>query len=313
MLAGTFLRRGETMRPDPERVRRVAVVGTGTIGGGWAALFLAQGLDVVATDPGADAEAKLHAMIDQVSPALTSLGLAGVKARGQLEFVAKVADAVNGVEFIQESAPDREPLKVALFAEIDRYAPPDTIIASSSSGFLPERLAAQCRHRGRCIIGHPFAPSYLLPLVEIVGFEGNPKAVLDWAVAFYAGLGKQPLLLKKGIEGYIANRIQHVILEEAARLVDSGVCDFKDVDDAVTGGVGLRWAFMGPALCYHFAGGRGGIDHSLAHFGWWGSETSKQDIRESVEQKADGRSMEDLERWRDANLVALLKARKPLE
>lgn len=300
------------MRPDPERVKHVAVVGTGTIGGGWAALFLAQGLDVVATDPGADAEAKLHAMIDQVWPALTSLGLAGRKARGRLEFVAKVADAVSGAQFIQESAPDREELKVALFAEIDRYAPPDSIIASSSSGFLPERLAANCRHPGRCIIGHPFAPSYLLPLVEVVGSAGNPKAVLDWAVAFYAGLGKQPLLLRKGIEGYIANRIQHVILEEAARLVDAGVCGFKDIDDAVTGGVGLRWAFMGPALCYHFAGGRGGIDHSLAHFGWWGSEASKQDIRESVAEIAGGRSMEELERWRDANLVVLLKARKSL-
>jgi carnitine 3-dehydrogenase len=301
------------MRRDPEQVKRVGIVGTGTIGGGWTALFLAQGLDVVATDPGAGAEAKLHAMVEQVWPSLTSLGLAGTKPRGRLEFVAKVADAVSSAEFIQESAPDREDLKIALFAEIDRYAPPDTIIASSSSGFLPERVAASCRHPGRCIIGHPFAPSYLLPLVEVVGSEGNPKVVLDWAVAFYAGLGKQPLLLKKGIEGYIANRIQHVILEEAARLVDAGICDFKDVDDAVTGGVGLRWAFMGPALCYHFAGGRGGIDHSLAHFGWWGSETSKQDIRRSLVQIAGGRSMEELEEWRDGNLVALLKARKPLE
>ena len=300
------------MRPDPERVKRVAVVGTGTIGGGWAAVFLGQGLDVVATDPGPDAAAKLNAMIDQVTPALTSLGLAGAKPRGRLEFVAEVADAVRGAEFIQESAPDREDLKIELFAEIDRHAPPDTIIASSSSGFLPERLAAKCRHPERCIIGHPFAPSYLLPLVEIVGSAGNPKAVLDWAVAFYARLGKQPLLLKKGIEGYIANRIQHVILEEAARLVDAGICDFKDVDDAVTGGVGLRWAFMGPALCYHFAGGRGGIEHSLQHFGWWGSDASKQDIKDSIAAMTGGRSMEELERWRDANLVALLKARKVL-
>ena len=301
------------MRPDPERVKRVACVGTGTIGGGWAALFLARGLNVVATDPGPGAEAKLRAMIDQVWPALTSLGLAGTRERGRLDFVATVAEAVRGAEFIQENAPDREELKVELFAEIDRYAPPDTIIASSSSGFLPERLAANCRHPGRCIIGHPFAPSYLLPLVEVVGSDRNPKAVLDWAVAFYADLGKQPLLLKRGIEGYIANRIQHVILEEAARLVDAGVCDFKDVDDAVTGGVGLRWAFMGPALCYHFAGGRGGIEHSLEHFGWWGSEASKQDIKRSLERIVGGRSMEELERWRDANLVALLKARKPLE
>lgn len=298
------------MRPDPERVKRVAIVGTGTIGGGWAAVFLGQGLDVVATDPGPDAEAKLHAMIEQVMPSLTSLGLAGVKARGRLAFVAKVADAVRETEFVQESAPDREELKIELFAEIDRHAPPDTIISSSSSGFLPERLAAKCRHPERCIIGHPFAPSYLLPLVEIVGSAANPKPVLDWAVAFYARLGKQPLLLKKGIEGYIANRIQHVILEEAARLVDAGICDFKDVDDAVTGGVGLRWAFMGPALCYHFAGGRGGIEHSLQHFGWWGSDASKQDIKDSIAAMTGGRSMEELERWRDANLVALLKARK---
>jgi len=301
------------MRPDPERVKRVGIVGTGTIGGGWAAVFLAQGLDVVATDPGAGAEAKLRAMVEQVWPSLTSLGLAGTKPRGRLEFVAKVADAVSGAEFIQESAPDREDLKIAMFAEIDRYAPPDTIIASSSSQFLPERLAANCRHPGRCIIGHPFAPSYLLPLVEIVGSEANPEAVLGWAVAFYASLGKQPLRLKKGIEGYIANRIQHVILEEAARLVDAGICDFKDIDDAVTAGVGLRWAFMGPALCYHFAGGRGGIDHALAHFGWWGSDTSKQDIRESIAEITAGRPMEALEEWRDANLVALMRARKPLE
>ena len=300
------------MRPDVESVKRVAVVGTGTIGGGWAALFLAQGLDVTATDPGRDAETALLAMIDQVWPSLTNLGLAGPKTRGQLKFVTKVADAVDGAEFVQENAPDREDLKIELFSEIDRYAPPETIIASSSSQFLPERLAAKCRHPERCIIGHPFAPSYLLPLVEIVGSPANPKPVLDWAVAFYARIGKQPLVLKKGIESYIANRIQHVILEEAARLVDAGVCDFKDIDDAVTGGVGLRWAFMGPAFCYHFTGGRGGIDHSLQHFGWGGSEASKQDIKESIARMAGGRSMKELEVWRDANLVALLKARKSL-
>jgi carnitine 3-dehydrogenase len=295
------------MRSDPRQVKRVACVGTGTIGGGWAAVFLAHGLDVAATDPSPGAEASLSAMIEEIRPAMDSLGLTG--ARGRLEFVSSVAEAVRDAELVQESAPDREDLKVALFTEIDRHAPEDAIIASSSSGFLPERLAASCRHPERCIIGHPFAPSYLLPLVEIVGSAQNPAEVLSWAAGFYARMGKQPLTLKKGIEGYIANRIQQVILEEACRLVDAGVCDFKDVDDAVTGSIGLRWAFMGPALCYHLAGGKGGIEHALDHWGWPGSEASKQDIRSSIGRLAQGRGLAELERWRDANLVAVMKAR----
>jgi 3-hydroxyacyl-CoA dehydrogenase len=301
------------MRPDPQHVSHVACIGAGTIGAGWAAYFLSRGLSVAVTDPGAGAEALLHRIIDESWPSLEALGLPAGADPGKVKFFPTVAEAVKGAEFVQESAPDRLELKTALLAEVDGFLPPDIVIASSTSTFLPSALGAKCKHPERIIVGHPFAPAHLLPLVEVVGSETTPPAVLDWACAFYAALGKRPLRLKKEIQSFIANRLQYAIQDEANRLIDAGVCDYADIDTAVTQGIGLRWAFMGPAMCAHLGGGKGGLKHRLEHLGWHGSDATKKSLSAAVGDIAGATPMDDLERWRDANLVAQRRALKRLE
>ena len=208
-------------RPEPENVERVACVGTGTIGGGWAAYFLSRGMDVIATDPGNDARETLERIVTGAWPKLESLGLAPGADPGRLRFTTSVEEAVDQAQFVQESAPDKEDLKIELFERIAGAAPADTVISSSSSKFLPSRLSTRATHPERCIVGHPFAPSYLIPLVEVVGGEKTSDEVLDWAVRFYRHAGKRPLRLKKEIEAYVANRIQHAVLAEAANLMGS--------------------------------------------------------------------------------------------
>jgi carnitine 3-dehydrogenase len=300
------------MRPDPQQIRHVACIGAGTIGAGWAAYFLSRGLSVAVTDPGSGAEALLHRIIDESWPSLEALGLPAGADRGKVKFFPTVAEAVKGAEFVQESAPDRLELKTALLAEVDGLLPPEIVIASSTSTFLPSALGAKCKHPERIIVGHPFAPAHLLPLVEVVGSEATPPEILDWACAFYAALGKRPLRLKKEIQSFIANRLQYAIQDEANRLIDAGVCDYADIDTAMTQGIGLRWAFMGPALCAHLGGGKGGLKHRLEHLGWRGSEQTKASLSAAVENLAGATPMDDLERWRDANLVAQRRALKPM-
>jgi 3-hydroxyacyl-CoA dehydrogenase len=300
------------MRPDPQQIRHVACIGAGTIGAGWAAYFLSRGLSVAVTDPGPGAEALLHRIIDESWSSLEALGLPPGADRGKVKFFPRVAEAVRGAEFVQESAPDRLELKTALLAEVDGLLPPEVVIASSTSTFLPSGLGAQCKHPGRIIVGHPFAPAHLLPLVEVVGSEATPPELLDWACAFYAALGKRPLRLKKEIQSFIANRLQYAIQDEANRLIDAGVCDYADIDTAMTQGIGLRWAFMGPAICAHLGGGKGGLKHRLEHLGWRGSDATKASLTAAVEALAGATPMDDLERWRDANLVAQRRALKSM-
>ena len=199
-------------RPAPDKVTKVTCVGAGTIGSGWAAWFLAQGMDVTMTDPSPEAEALARINIDQTWPVLETLGFKEGASRDRLSFDPDLAAAVADAEFIQESAPDREQLKIDLFAEIDAAAPADTVIASSSSAFLPSRLQSKCKHPERVIIGHPFVPSYLVPLVEVVGGEKTAKDVMDWGYDFYEAAGKKAMKLKKEIASYVANRIQHAVV-----------------------------------------------------------------------------------------------------
>ena len=294
-------------RPAPTEVKRIACVGSGTIGGGWATYFLSKGFDVVATDPGPDAKENLHRLLDFAWPKVMQLDPAPDAAKERLTFTADLEEAVADADFIQESAPDYEDLKIDLFERIGKAARPDTVIASSSSVFLPSRLASKCANPQRCVVGHPFAPSYLLPLVEVVGGEKTDPAVMDWAMAFYDGIGKKALRLKKEIESYISNRLQHVVGEEAARLVEAGVCDYDDIDVAVAYGPGMRWAFAGPAMCSHLGGGKGGLEHMIEHFGWSYSEAAKANMYASVERMSKGKDIDALENWRDANLLAQMK------
>lgn len=298
-------------RPRADEVERVACVGGGTIGAGWAAVFLAAGKEVAISDPAPGAERQARAIVDQAWPWLQRLGLAPGASRRRLRFAAGPEEAVAGAQFVQESAPDREELKIALFARLDAACPADTVLASSSSTFLPSRLQSRCRHPQRVAIGHPFAPSYLLPLVEVVGGEATDPAVLDWTCAFYESLGRRVLRLKKEIESYVANRLQHVVFEEAAALVAGGICDWRDIDTAIACGPGLRWAFAGPAACYHLGGGKGGIRHMIDHFGWRRGEEARQRLVGEVEAMYGHLTMDELERWRDENLVVLLDGLKP--
>ena len=298
-------------RPQADRIERVACVGGGTIGAGWAAVFLAAGKEVTMSDPAPGAEGRARAIVDQAWPWLERLGLAPGACRQRLRFVASPEEAVARAQFVQESAPDREDLKIALFARIDAACPTWTVLASSSSSFLPTRLQSQCRHPQRVVIGHPFAPSYLLPLVEVVGGQATDPAVMDWACAFYDSIGRRPLRLKKEIEAYIANRLQHVVFDEAASLVEQGICDWRDIDTAVACGPGLRWAFAGPATCYHLGGGKGGVTHMIDHFGWTRGEEARRRLIGEVEAMYGHLTMDALERWRDENLVTLLTGLKP--
>ncbi len=299
-------------RPDPHDVKRIACVGTGAIGGGWAAYFLAHGIDVIATDPGPDAEARLAHIIDVAWPSLEKIGLAPGARRDRLRFTTDVEDAVADADFIQESALDHEDLKIELFARLDAAAREDVVIASSSSHFLPTRIASQCVHPERCIVGHPFAPSYLLPLVEVVGGERTDAAVMDWSMAFYSAVGKRAVRLKKEIESYISNRLQLVVQAEVNRLVEAGVCDYRDADDALVYGPGLRWAFAGPLACWNMAGGLGGIRGSIKHWGWRGPEGLDQVAIGEVDAMIGDLTMDEVHAWRDENLLMLLEGLKPL-
>ena len=292
-------------RPDPDKVRRAACVGAGTIGGGWAAYFLARGMDVVASDPGPDAEAKMRDLVARAWPHLEHLGLAAGASQDRLAFSHDMAEAVVDADFIQESGPDWKDLKVGVFENIGAAARADVVIASSSSKFLPTDIAARCAQPQRCIVGHPFAPSYLLPLVEVVGGEKTSAHVMDWAVAFYDHIGKKALRLKREIEGYIANRLQFAVFEEMHRLVEAGICDYADVDTAMRYGPGQRWAFAGPLLCLHMAGGQGGLTGFIEHFGWSGPDGSQAKAVGEVEHLYGDFSMDEIEAWRDANLMAI--------
>ena len=295
----------------PQDVRRVACVGAGTIGSGWAAYFLSRGMEVTATDPAPNAETRLRSNIDEAWPKLERLGLSPGASQDQLRFTGDIERAVADADFIQESAPDNEALKIELIGQIDAVCRSDVVIASSSSKFLPSRVASGCKYPERVIVGHPFVPAYLVPLVEVVGGATTPMEILDWAVEFYRLVGKRPLKLKKEIEAYIANRLQHAIYLEALSLVEQGICDYADIDDAVTWGPGLRWAVQGPVLPRHLGGGKGGVRHMIDHFGWHGASGGEGDCIDAVERRWGHVSIAELESWRDDNLLTMLEGLTP--
>ena len=249
-------------------------------------------------------------MIDQAWPHLEGLGLADGADRGRFRFAGSVAEAVADADLVQESAPEREDLKIGLFAEMDRHARPDTILASSSSAFLPSHLQSQCEHPERVVIGHPFAPSYLMPLVEVVAGEKTSQEAIAWSRDFYETVGKRSVVLKKEIEGYIANRFQMVVFEEALRLVEDGICDWEAIDLSITEGPGLRWPFLGSLSTNHLAGGKGGLAHAIDMWGWQGSEENRASALASIAERFGHMPMAELESWRDDNLMRLIKGRR---
>ena len=238
----------------------VAVIGTGVIGASWAALFLAHGLDVTAWDPAPGAEDALHRAIASHWPVLEQLGLAQGASPDRVRVHATPEAAVEAAAFVQENGPERLDLKRALFARLDAAAPPDTILASSSSTLLMSQVAESCtRAPERVLLGHPFNPPHLIPLVEVVGGARTSEAAIARAMAFYAAVGKRPIHLRREVRGHVANRLQAALWREALHLVREGVATVADVDAAIAHGPGLRWALLGPFLNMHLSGGPGGI------------------------------------------------------
>lgn len=244
-------------------VRRVGIVGTGTIGASWATYYLARGFDVTATDPAPNAESALRTFVDGAWDAATTLGHSPGASPDRLTFEADMRQAVADADFVQENAPERPDLKVKLFADIDDATPSDAIIASSSSGITMSEIQAGCRHPERTVIGHPFNPPHVIPLVEVVGGTRTAPETIAAAMSFYASIGKKPIHLKKELPGHVANRIQSALYREVVYLIDQGVLDVADSDDAVSWGPGLRWGVMGPNLLWHLGGGEGGIQHFM--------------------------------------------------
>ncbi len=307
------------MRTD---VRRVALVGAGVIGNAWAAYLLARGLEVAVADPDPRARERLLRDVDQALPMLAQLGPAAHGCADRIVFTADLAAAVDGADFVQENAPERDDVKAAIFAELDVLVPPDVVVASSSSSMLPSRLAAMCaRHPGRVVVGHPFNPVYLIPLVEVVGHPDTPAAVIDAAMAFYAGIGKRPLRVRQEVPGHLANRLQAALWREAYSLVERGIASVADVDQAIAHGPGLRWALLGPVANQHLSGGDGGLAHVLEHLGPptrelmddLGGVTLGPELADAlvagVDEELAGLDMAALAAERDALLVGLLAAK----
>ncbi len=306
-------------------VRRVAVIGAGTIGASWTAWFLSRGLEVVASDPSPGAPALIRRMVENAWPGLAQLGATPGADPGNWRFEPDPVRAVQGADFVQESAPERLDVKQPLLAAIDAVLPADVVIASSTSGLLASQLSATCAHPERVVIGHPFNPPHLIPLVEVVGgAKASPEAVAA-AMDFYRTIGKHPIALAKEVPGHLANRLQAALWREAVHLVAEGVATVADVDAAISEGPGLRWALMGPHLTFHLAGGEGGMQHFLNHLlpamrGWW-ADLGRPDVDAAlgaalvagVAEEAGGRDVRALAAARDAALLRILAARPPPE
>lgn len=303
---------------------RVAVVGGGTVGASWAAYFLAHGLDVSATDPDPSGEQLLRRRIEQAWPALEAMGLSPGAGVARLSFSADLEEALDGADYVQECAPEREELKIDLLGRIDGALDPEVVIASSSSGLLISRLQSSCTHPERCLIAHPFNPPHLMPLVELVGGSGTSQETIERAADFYRAIGKHPIVVRKEVVGHIANRFQAAIIREAAHLLREDVASAEDIDAAIVYGPGARWAMMGPLLTFHLAGGEGGIAHFLDHLGDayndWIADLgtnflTREDadlLRKGIEDEVAGRSPDELARRRDEGLLKLLREIEPL-
>ena len=303
------------------QIQKVAIVGTGLIGASWAAQYLARGFDVIATDPAPNAEANLRKSVDEAWELLTIIGLASGASRERLTFTADMKEAVSKADFVQENVPERFVLKAKVFAQMDEVAPPDSILASSASGITMDIIQSGCKHPERCVIGHPFNPPHVIPLVEVVGGAKTSEAVIERAMAFYASIGKKPIRLRKALPGHVGNRLQAALYREVLYLIQQGVLSVEDADMAVCYGPGLRWGVVGPSLQWHLGGGPGGIHHFVEHFmdGFVGqmrklempevTPALMRTIIDGVLKEANGQSVEQLAQAQNKVVLELLALR----
>src|ERR1700726_1051373 len=301
-------------------IRNVAIVGTGVIGASWAALYLARGFNVVATDPAPNAEANLRRYVDEAWKTLSKTGLSPSASRDRLSFAPSMAQALSKADFVQENGPERPDFKTKLFAEIDDATPPDSILASSSSGITMDVIQSACKRPERCVIGHPFNPPHVIPLVEVVGGAKTSPQTIEKAMAFYSSIGKKPIRLFKALPGHVANRLQAAIYKEILYLIQQGVLSVADADTAVSYGPGPRWGVMGPSLQWHLGGGPGGINHFMEHLmspleGMMkalGTRTITRDLKETVANEvmriAGNRTVEQLAAEENEVLTELLSS-----
>jgi 3-hydroxyacyl-CoA dehydrogenase len=295
---------------DITPIRRIAVVGTGVIGASWTALFLAKGLQVVATDIAPNAEAQLKKFVESAWPALERLGLSPGASQANLTFTPVLAQALTDVDLVQENGPERLEFKQEFYRQLDELLPPHVIIASSTST-LPMSS----------IVGHPFNPPHLMPLVEIVGGTKTSEETIRRATEFYTSIGKQAVRLHKELQGHVANRLQFALAREVYYLVAEGVLSAADVDTALSWGPGLRWGVMGNMMLNHLGGGPGGIEHFFHQFagpmtaGWkdLGSPVLTPEVQkkliDGVHAEVGSRSIAELEAERDEMLLGLIELR----
>src|ERR1700730_9275369 len=307
-------------------IRRVTIIGTGVIGASWAALYLAKGLEVVATDIAPNAEAALKQFVEAAWPALKRLGLAPGASQSKLSFTPKIETAVSGADLVQENGPERLDFKQKLNGQVDHLLPAAVPIASSSSVLTMSEIQLVCgSHPERCVIGHPFNPPHLVPLVEIVGGAKTSEETIERVAAFYQSIGRRTVRVRKEMPGHVANRLQAALAREVYYLVAEGVVSAADVDTALCWGPGLRWGLMGNMLLNHLGGGEGGIEHLLEQFtrplkAWWKTlgnpvltpEVQKKLI-DGVHAEVGSRSIDSLAAERDEMLLGLLELRTRTE
>ena len=304
--------------------KRIGLIGTGSVGSGWASVYIARGYDVVASDPSPQAEERTRAFIADTWDALRKLGVAERASfpDDKLTFAARAGDVASSVDLVHENAPESLELKRAVYDEIEEAAPPTLVVASSTGGLRPTDLQARMRHPERLVVCHPFNPPHLVPLIEIIGGEKTAPEVVDWALEFFCALGKKPIRVDKEVTAFLTNRLQFALLREAVHCVAEGIASPQAIEDAMRYGLGPRWAVMGSLTTFTLAGGTGGMPHVLKIAPelekWWdalGSPRLTPEVQAALIKAADeiteGRSLEDWIAWRNGKLVDLLLAVHP--
>lgn len=304
---------------------KIGIVGTGVIGASWAAYYLSRGFHVGATDPAPDAQEKLSILIEAFWEPLTRIGLAENASRNRLTFDPNLRKALADADFVQENGPERLDVKRELVAQISAVVPENTIIATSSSGLLVSDIQTAARNPGRIVLGHPFNPPHLIPLVEVGAGKRTTPQTVEQTMAFYAAIGKKPIHVKREVKGHIANRLQAALWREAFHLVDQGIATVADIDTAIAHGPGLRWALLGPFMNIHLSGGSAGIGYAIDHLGppvesWWqdlGDVSFTPSLRsraiDGIAEELTGRSLDAVVRARDSILVQLLSLKSSTE
>jgi carnitine 3-dehydrogenase len=310
----------------PDEIRVVAVLGTGSVGASWIALFLAHGLEVIAYDPSPHAPESVNEFVSNAWPALRELGRTRLlrPPLDLIRFVSSAGEAARMADLVQENCPEHLEVKKKLLAEVEAVAVPSKIILSSTGGIPPSAMQEACTYPERLVVFHPFNPTHLIPLVEVVGGRKTSPVVVDWAMDFARSLHKQPIRLHAETNGHMANRLQFALMREAVACLQEGIASARDIDAAVRYGLGPRWALMGGLLTLHLAGGDKGMQGILDHAGqaiqeWWTPSASVtltpelvQKLVNAAQEVSQGESVQHWVKWRDEGLVDVLKLQEKL-